>query len=83
MTLEMVREVEAEREQELVEKKNDPATDTIRALCRIRGIGKNVATVLTREVFYRSFGNRRQIATYDLGRLSTFRRSVVHRDKSD
>src|SRR5262249_26623675 len=34
------------------------------ALCRIRGLGENFAGVLTREVFYRSFDNRRQIASY-------------------
>jgi transposase len=82
MTLEMIREVEAEREQELVEKKNDPATDTIRALCRIRGIGKNVATVLTREVFYRSFSNRRQIASYVGLAPMPFQSGEVDRDRT-
>jgi transposase len=81
MTLEMIREVEAEREQELVEK-NDPATDTIRALCRIRGIGKNVATVLTREVFYRSFSNRRQIASYVGLAPMPFQSGEVDRDRT-
>jgi transposase len=82
MTLEMIREVEAEREQELVDKKNDPATDTIRALCRIRGIGKNVATVLTREVFYRSFSNRRQIASYVGLAPMPFQSGEVDRDRT-
>ena len=36
----------------------------IAALGRIRGVGDNFAAVLTREVFYRSFDNRRQIASY-------------------
>jgi transposase len=36
----------------------------IAALCCIRGIGSNFAAVLTREVFYRSFDNRRQLASY-------------------
>jgi transposase len=82
ITLEIIREVEAEREQELVEKKNDPATDTIRALCRIRGIGKNVATVLTREVFYRSFSNRRQIASYVGLAPMPFQSGEVDRDRT-
>jgi transposase len=64
MTLEMIREVEAEREQDLNEENDDPANNMIRALCRIRGIGENVAAVLTREVLYRPFSNRRQIASY-------------------
>ena len=48
MTIEMIREVEAERAQDLNEEKDDPANKMIRALCRIRGIGENVAAVLTR-----------------------------------
>ena len=63
MTIEMIREVEAERAQDLNEEKDDPANKMIHALCRIRGIGENVA-VLTREVLYRPFNNRRQIASY-------------------
>src|ERR1700731_1866476 len=63
MTLEMIREVEAEREQAL-QPQDDRAGGTIQALRRIRGIGDNFAGVLTREVFYRSFENRRQIASY-------------------
>ena len=63
MTLEMIRELEAEREQAL-QTQDDMASRMIRALCRIRGIGDNFAAVLTREVFYRPFQNRRQIASY-------------------
>jgi transposase len=63
MTLEMIREVEAEREQALVTQ-DDMASRTIQALRRIRGIGENFAAVLSREVFYREFENRRQIASY-------------------
>jgi len=54
MTLEMIRELEAEREQAL-QTQDDMASRMIRALCRIRGIGDNFAAVLTREVFYRPF----------------------------
>ena len=36
----------------------------IAALQRIRGIGANFAAVLVREVFYRGFENRRQLASY-------------------
>ena len=45
-------------------KPQDRACRKIAALSRIRGIGGNFAAVLTREVFYRSFDNRRQIASY-------------------
>jgi transposase len=64
MTLELIREVEAERDQAAKAKPQDQACHKIAALCRIRGIGENFAAVLTREVFYRSFDNRRQIASY-------------------
>ena len=40
-----------------------PASRTVGALCTIRGIGGNFASVPTR-VFYRTFDNRRQIASY-------------------
>src|SRR5271165_5551072 len=64
MTLELIREVEAERDQAAKTKPQDQACRKIAALSRIRGIGENFAAVLTREVFYRSFDNRRQIASY-------------------
>lgn len=60
----MIREIEAERAAALA---TDPHHDTgrqIEALCRIRGIGETSATVLAREVLYRSFANRRQLASY-------------------
>jgi transposase len=64
LTLELIREVEAERDQVTKTNSQDQAHHKITALCRIRGIGENFAAVLTREVFYRSFDNRRQIASY-------------------
>ena len=80
MTLEMIREVEAEREQAL-QTQEDAASRTIQALRRIRGIGDNFASVLTREVFYRSFENRRQIASY-LGLTPTpFQSGGMDRDR--
>src|SRR5260370_27714650 len=36
----------------------------MRSLKDIRGIGSNFAAVLVREVLYRSFANRRQLASY-------------------
>ena len=58
LTLEMIRELDAVREQAL-EAQHDSASRTVKALCTIRGIGVNFASVLTREVFYRTFDNRR------------------------
>ena len=80
ITLEMIREVEAER-QEALETQDDEASRTIGALCKIRGIGDNFAAVLTREIFYRSFENRRQIASY-LGLAPTpFQSGGMDRDR--
>ena len=63
-TLELIREVEAERDMAAGAEPREQAHRQIAALCRIRGIGSNFAAVLTREVFYRSFDNRRQLASY-------------------
>jgi transposase len=63
--LELIRELEADRARALEEAEADDALfGKIAALQCIRGIGDNFAAVLTREVFYRSFDNRRQIASY-------------------
>ena len=47
LTLEMIRELDAVREQAL-EAQHDSASRTVKALCTIRGIGANFASVLTR-----------------------------------
>jgi transposase len=39
-------------------------TQKITNLQRIRGIGENFSAVLVREVLYRSFANRRELASY-------------------
>jgi transposase len=64
MTLELIREVESERDEAAEATPQDQSRLKIAALGRIRGVGDNFAAVLTREVFYRSFDNRRQIASY-------------------
>jgi len=80
LTLEMIRELDAVREQAL-EAQHDSASRTVKALCTIRGIGVNFASVLTREVFYRTFDNRRQIASY-LGLAPTpFQSGGMDRDR--
>ena len=80
LILEMIRELDAVREQAL-EAQHDSASRTVKALCTIRGIGVNFASVLTREVFYRTFDNRRQIASY-LGLAPTpFQSGGMDRDR--
>lgn len=65
LVLGLIREVEAERDEAAAPASaRDEAGRKIDALQRIRGVGPNFASVLVREVFYRSFGNRRQLASY-------------------
>ena len=64
LVLEQIREVEAERTEALAATTDDAMSQKITALQGIRGIGENFASVLVREVFYRSFANRRQVASY-------------------
>jgi transposase len=64
LTLELIREVEAERDVAVETEPQEQSNRKINALCCIRGIGSNFAAGLTREVFYRSFDNRRQLASY-------------------
>ena len=63
LILELIREVEAERAAALAAAADDRIVQKITALQRIRGIGTNFSTVLVREVLYRSFANRRQLAS--------------------
>jgi transposase len=42
----------------------DPVAAKIARLVEMKGIGAQLATVLGREVFYRSFANRREVAAY-------------------
>jgi transposase len=64
LTLELIREVEAERAEAQAATIENTVTRKITALQRIRGIGANFSTVLVHEVLYRSFANRRQLASY-------------------
>ena len=64
LTLELIREMEAERTDALTATADTALTQKITALQRIRGIGANFSAVLVREVLYRSFANRRQLASY-------------------
>lgn len=64
LTMELIREIEAEQAQQLEAEAADKTAVTMTLLTRIRGIGLNFAGVLTREVFYRQFDNRRQLASY-------------------
>jgi transposase len=64
LALELIGEVEAERAAALAATADDAMVQKITALQRIRGIGANFSAVLVREVLYRPFTNRRQLASY-------------------
>ena len=64
LTTELIRELDAERAEALAAAPEDTASQKIVALRRIRGIGENFAAVLVREVLYRPFGSRKQLASY-------------------
>jgi transposase len=83
LVLELIRELETDRAQALEEAKvADTMPGKITALQRIRGIGENFAAVLSREVFYRSFGNRRQLASYVGLTPMPFQSGGMDRDRS-
>lgn len=83
LVLELIRELETDRAHALEEAKAaDTMVGKITALQRIRGIGENFAAVLTREVFYRSFGNRRQLASYVGITPMPFQSGGMDRDRS-
>ena len=81
--LELIREVEAERDEVVTTNPEHQTSRKIVALCRIRGLGENFAGVLTREVFYRSFDNRRQIASYVGITLMPYQSGSMDRDSGD
>jgi transposase len=64
LVLHLIRELEAERAKALEAAADEAIVQKIAALLCIRGIGANFAAVLVREVFYRVFANRRQLASY-------------------
>ena len=64
LILELIHEMEAERTEALAASADDAMTQKITNLQRIRGIGTSFSAVLVREVLYRSFANRRQLASY-------------------
>jgi transposase len=64
LTMELIRELDTERAAALAAAPDGVATQKVTALQRIRGIGENFAAVLVREVLYRPFSSRKQLASY-------------------
>jgi transposase len=74
-----VRDVEAERDRLVKgsEPTGDVSTEKMRRLVKLHGIGAEFATVLTREVFYRPFQNRRQVASHVINKAGNTRARVI------
>ena len=64
LTMELIRDLDAERVEAIAAAPDDTAYQKIAALQRIKGVGENFAAVLVHEVLYRPFGNRKQLASY-------------------
>jgi transposase len=67
LTLEMIATIEAERNAIVMAKApahTHPHSEKIRMLAKLKAIGPEFATVLTGEVFFRKFANRRQLGSY-------------------
>ena len=63
LVLKQIASLEAERDA-LAEANGDPDAATIRSLAKLKAVGPQSACVLSREVFYRRFRNRRELAAY-------------------
>ena len=81
LTMELIRELDAEREETLEATADEPACQKIAALRRIRGVGENFSAVLVREVLYRPFANRKQLASYVGLTPTPFQSGSIDRDR--
>ena len=81
LTMELIRELDAEREETLEATADEPACQKIAALRRIRGVGENFSAVLVREVMYRPFANRKQLASYVGLTPTPFQSGSIDRDR--
>ncbi len=83
LVLEQIRELERQRNAVLKQADAAPrsAAHTIKKLVRMRGIGAQTATLLTREVLYRRFDNRKQVAGYVGLGSAPFQSGTIDRDQ--
>lgn len=82
LVMTMIATIEAERDAiAAAQAAAHPGAAKIHRLTRFKGIGPEFATVLTGEVFWRPFDNRRQVAAYVGLDASPFRSGGVSRDQ--
>ncbi len=83
LVLEQIRELERQRNAVLkqADAASSSAAHTIKKLVRMRGIGVQTATLLTREVLYRRFDSRKQVAGYVGLGSAPFQSGTMDRDQ--
>ena len=82
LVIEMIKGVDAERDAVIASPKPiASAPQKAAQLVRLRGIGPQAATVLAHEVFYRHFGNRRELGSYLGLTPSPYSSGAVHRSQ--
>lgn len=81
LAMALIRELDSEREETLAQASDTATSRKVMALRRIRGIGENFTAVLVHEVLYRSFGNRKQLASYVGLALMPHQSGNVDRDR--
>ena len=64
LAIAMIKTIEAERDAIASAKTGHRSAKKVQDLAKIKSIGPEVATALVGEVFYRSFDNRKQLASY-------------------
>jgi transposase len=82
LVLTQLHDVNADRD--TIAAREQPMDETeamIGRLTRLRGVGPETATVLVREVFYRDFANRREVAAYAGLTPSPYRSGRMDRDQ--
>jgi len=80
LVLDQIRQVEAERDAVLDAAKHNE-TNVMAQLIKLKSIGPEAATILDREMFYRDFTNRRQVAAYAGLTPSPFDSGFKNRDQ--
>jgi transposase len=82
LVLRMIADIEAERDAIVKQPASaHPNADKIKALADLKSIGPEIATKLVGEVFYRSFGNRRQLGSFAGMAPSPYSSGSMERDQ--
>jgi transposase len=81
LAIRMIKAIEAERDAIASAKTGHTSAKKIQHLAKIKSIGPEFATALVGEVFYRSFDNRKQLASYVGLTPAHFQSGAMSRDQ--